>query len=1408
LSKPLIWIIALSLMIARGVHMVLESPLLTVGLLASSLAGLGLVARLRGLRWRRPAGERQLQAARRAHARGRLDEAHTACLDAIEHLRAEAGDPEQRSRLIGEAYLAVGDIEQARGRAAEALAAYQEARKLVELSPEQLGLIAADDAAQGRADAAAIDGYIRYLSSLTGRLPVGDPVVAWLKQLCRLGTAAEPEQLRGVVALTSRLSAAAPTFAWVYEVRAQALAGLGYADEAIAALMLAEQLAPRNPAIPLRLGELLRDQGRIDQASAALRRALALDPRQPQALLGLAGTMIDSGTAAALDEAADCLVQVTVLTPREAEIGRLWGRLGRALAAQGDQVRAADAFARVLDSQPDDPDALFALGAVREHDGDVAGAVPLYRRAVALRPDWTDARVRLGVAQARAGLWQSALEHLGVVERQGALTDEAAFYHGLALAETGRYREALGVWAALQKRRPDERQLANNLTVLHDQLGRQCFEAGDDGGALDHWGRCVRDRPDVAAFHSCLAAVYLRLGYRALSPSGATPPNAEVAATLFDQAIALVPADPRPRCGRALAALAAGDGRHAIELLDPLRRRPGDGPAEPQLAGAELEHTLALAYLSCGRADAAAALLTGTTAGDRAGTRPLIEARLALAQGDVERAVDRLRLAVRTGGPPVSRRALALLEARRGDLDAALALLPADSLDGPDRSAAALATTLRLRRAVAALAAGDASAAERAITTALAGEAGLEPRVQALLHEWYARRSLAAQRDDEALDRLEQAVTLQPTDLVLVRSLAALAYRRAAELAAGPDPARSAGAWRTAIAAWAMVLTSDVFWAEWQVRRLAAGQEKGENQAIQLRETLEQQIVRDLRDAFERCAATGRASEAEQFRDLELGWLCEVRTAQLMAQLVRDVPPGGWPAGVACGPLMLDRLRAGPEGRALVAAIERAAASAPAYAGRLRSYLGPLGRCRFLIDEGRFAQAIAELEASPPSPEARAAVAQVLKDAAREMARASRWDEAITAYAGAAAGGADLQPEAAMIAAVCSRRAQQILESTPEAYDRAIAVLDQGLQLAGNQPGLHERLAAIYTDKASAANNRQAYADAVPLFRIALQHDPANPRARHAARIALVNLAATVEAHNPDAAVELLKEAVGYEPHARTEGWLADLLARRALESAHTGAYKTSIGLMSESLQYDPETTGDITDERAARRIKHALLRKVRQYAADGAYAHASRLAGLARLYGDDQQSAGVHAGLLLGAGHIDEAARLLRATLDRAPSDPDLRRLLAHALLDEARRYEQRGDGERALGLLTEALTYDGAAHIHGGIAVLQLARGRFDEALATLRAGHAVHPDDTALRRQLRETLEYSATQVALGGDIDRAIALLREVVRIAPGVDQAGPLEPRLPSGVARERSEPTPDDLVRTILVQLEHDHEVA
>ncbi len=162
-------------------------------------------------------------------------------------------------------------------------------------------------------------------------------------------------------------------------------------------------------------------------------RAVELDPRNDLALYFDAGALTAAGrTGEARTRYEEVLALVPDYAPAKTDLALLDAREADALAAKGN----------------------------------LAGAVPLYRKALEGDPTRGDARERLGMSLFQLGRYPEALPELEAACRQAPSAPDVCSACAFVLTASGRNEEAASVLTEAMKRFPDDVTLTHNLARL------------------------------------------------------------------------------------------------------------------------------------------------------------------------------------------------------------------------------------------------------------------------------------------------------------------------------------------------------------------------------------------------------------------------------------------------------------------------------------------------------------------------------------------------------------------------------------------------------------------------------------------------------------------------------------------------------------------------------------------------------------------------------------------------------------------------------------------------------------------------------------------------------------------------------------------------------------------------------
>lgn len=358
---------------------------------------------------------------------------------------------------------------------------------------------------------------------------------------------------------------------------ATSLAATGDIEEARQQLTHALAQTPDSAPLNNALGTLIAQSGRLDDALPYFQRAVASDPslttaqyhlgaallalNQPEAALGplqiAAQTapnrfdiQLQLGKAlSATHQDADALTHLhlaaQLVTPNTSP-DALYA-LALALQASGDARASLPLFEAATTSPNASPSAsgsaaLTNYALARVQTGDAAGAIPLYKRALALGPDTPDLREDFGVAylqqndidhaleQFRAGLaldpsnphlhydlglayklkddLASAVPEFQRAQQLDPTLPDPAYTLGVIYMQQGHFPDAI-------KELKQAAQLQPNNGDAWALLGSVLKDSEDSAGAFDALTRAVALEPDQPSLHIQLAALDMEAGKRA-----------------------------------------------------------------------------------------------------------------------------------------------------------------------------------------------------------------------------------------------------------------------------------------------------------------------------------------------------------------------------------------------------------------------------------------------------------------------------------------------------------------------------------------------------------------------------------------------------------------------------------------------------------------------------------------------------------------------------------------------------------------------------------------------------------------------------------------------------------------------------------------------------------------------------
>jgi len=299
-----------------------------------------------------------------------------------------------------------------------------------------------------------------------------------------------------------------PESASAYVHRIEAFHRLGDHEAAETQFYLGQQVNADDPHLYCAMADSLLDRELFDRAIWCLREAARLDPEHPRVEARLADAYASTGRH---ERARQLYLRELRRNPGDLEtlldLGCLLGDMSR-------PVEAAEKFRRVLEIEPDNVDAQFALGDLAQRAGNLQQALRQYEVVLRLDPAYPEARRRVAalILNTHAGDDRTVVQRLlrnelrDVEARPFAFAVHDIEHLGLLLVDAGLCEEAIGVFKGLCAREP-------GVAEHQHQLALSLLEGGRVGEGIDAARRAVQMDPrHVKAMHN-LALANLRLGH-------------------------------------------------------------------------------------------------------------------------------------------------------------------------------------------------------------------------------------------------------------------------------------------------------------------------------------------------------------------------------------------------------------------------------------------------------------------------------------------------------------------------------------------------------------------------------------------------------------------------------------------------------------------------------------------------------------------------------------------------------------------------------------------------------------------------------------------------------------------------------------------------------------------------------
>jgi len=281
---------------------------------------------------------------------------------------------------------------------------------------------------------------------------------------------------------------------------AKSLMALGDYNSAIQGL----RDAPHNETLTIDLALAYGLANQLDNASEVLTQYLQRHPSSLPATAALVTVLVRQ---VHYQEAVHVAEKATRLHPGNLEAQRLYLRV---LVLNGDSAPARPLARRLLAAHPHDFDFLYLSGILENQAGQYEAASAHLQQAVALDPNYYNARFNLGVALLALKKFPEAREQLAKALELGGTEPEIHFKYATALRELGETELAKQQLDLYQKQLQTNQRHA--LAASKSAQGDKELSTGDPQKAVADYREAVEANPDDAQIIYKLALALDRTG--------------------------------------------------------------------------------------------------------------------------------------------------------------------------------------------------------------------------------------------------------------------------------------------------------------------------------------------------------------------------------------------------------------------------------------------------------------------------------------------------------------------------------------------------------------------------------------------------------------------------------------------------------------------------------------------------------------------------------------------------------------------------------------------------------------------------------------------------------------------------------------------------------------------------------